>query len=99
MLVEKEKKKYLERYALLEESGEMNEEKNEQMKAIEQAVSSLENEVEKEILYLKYIGYHVNGKRKRINTLWEIGNILGYSESRIKFYHGNALKNLKIGTD
>lgn len=97
--MEKEKKKYLERYALLEESGETNEEKTEQMKAIEKAVNSLENEIEKEILYLKYIGYKVNGKRKRINTLWEIGNILGYSESRIKYYHGNALKKIKIGTD
>lgn len=97
-----EKKRYLESYALLElekakcKGHDKLTEIESRMHRIEEAVNSIKNDTERKVLWFKYIGRLSGGRRERVSTLWEVGNILGYAEVTVKNFHRNGVRNLKI---
>ena len=84
-------------------SDELKEALNKEQKELNQTITNIQNAIaqlpnsnQRTVLTLKYLGEIKNGRRERIEYLWQIANVMGYSETPIKVFHSNAIKNLKI---
>ena len=66
---------------------------NEKLMRIEAAIAKLDDDGEKRVLWLCYVGKIREGRRRRL-LLWEVANEMGYSEDWVKKKHASALKNL-----
>ena len=68
---------------------------NEKLMRIESAIAKLDDDGEKRVLWLCYVGEIREGRRRRL-LLWQVANHMGYSLDWVKKKHASALKHLEF---